>query len=232
MENKRSAEIELELKQQELAALQSQINPHFLYNTLDTFRGAALEGGNRELADMIGALSAMFKYSVNYDVETVTINREFAYLNQYMKIQQMRFPGRFQYEERVLCPQSRLVLQDCPRFVLQPLVENAIRHGFRDMRRDCRITVTAQVAGEDFFVLVEDNGCGMDAEKVQEMNVRFEAAAPSRPDRRSDGGVGLYNVNRRIRMFCGEGYGLEVASEPGTGTRFTVRLPLSGGSEE
>jgi len=225
-----SPEAELELKQQELSALQSQINPHFLYNTLDTFRGAALEGGNRELADMIGALSAMFKYSVNYDVETVTINREFAYLNQYMKIQQMRFPGRFVFEERVLCPQGWLLLQDCPRFVLQPLAENAIRHGFRDRRSDCRITVTFQAAGEDFLVTVEDNGCGMEEQQVAEMNARFASAEPYKTDRRN-GGVGLYNVNRRIRMFCGEGYGLEVSSTAGTGTTFTVRLPLSNMQE-
>lgn len=226
-----SPEFELELKKQELEALQSQINPHFLYNTLDTFRGVALEGGNRELADMIGALSAMFKYSVNYDVETVTINQELAYLNRYVKIQQMRFPDRFVYEENILCPQSRLVLQDCPRFVLQPLVENAIRHGLWDMRRGGRITVTASTDAGNFLVIVEDNGRGMPAEKTEAMNAAFQSGAMIERGG-SNGGVGLYNVNRRIKIFCGEAYGLSVESAEGTGTRFAVCLPLSAGEQD
>lgn len=228
-EQVRAMETELEKKRQELQALQNQINPHFLYNTLDTFRGAALESGNRTLADMLGALSAMFKYSVNYDVETVTVNMELGYLNRYVKIQQMRFPGRFEYQEQVLCSQSRLVMQDCPRFVLQPLVENAIRHGMRDIRRGGQITVTLETVENHFLITVDDNGCGIPAEQAAQLNARFAKGELAAENKRSDGGVGLYNVNRRIKMFCGEEYGLTVSSRPGAGTRFVVHLPLSGG---
>ena len=102
-EQLRATGMELEKKRQELQALQSQINPHFLYNTLDTFRGLAIEGGDRQLADMLGSLSAMIKYSVNYTVEVVTYAVEMNYLKHYIRIQQLRFPGRFSFVENVRC---------------------------------------------------------------------------------------------------------------------------------
>ena len=146
-EQLRATGMELEKKRQELQALQSQINPHFLYNTLDTFRGLAIEGGDRQLADMLGALSAMFKYSVNYTVEMVTYAVEMNYLKHYIRIQQLRFPGRFSFVENVRCDARQLSIQDCPRFVLQPLAENAIRHGLKDVRSGGILSVTAEVRG-------------------------------------------------------------------------------------
>lgn len=228
-EEVRAMQAELDQKRQELHALQNQINPHFLYNTLDTFRGVALEHNDRMMADLLASLSSMFKYSVNYETSMVTLNRELSYLNQYMKIQQLRFPGRFDFEEKILCRESRLALQECPRLVLQPLVENAIRHGFRQKRQDCRIVVIAETAGEDFLITVQDNGCGMDVEQENRLNSMFrKGEAPHGGD---EGGIGLLNVHRRIAMCCGEGYGLGVFSSPGGGTRFVIRLPLTGGRE-
>ena len=226
-EQLRTTCVELEKKQQELQALQSQINPHFLYNTLDTFRGLALESGSRQLADLLGALSAMFKYSVNYTVELVTYSVEMNYLRHYIQIQQLRFPGRFSFEENVLCDTSQLMIQECPRFVLQPLVENAIRHGLKDVRRGGAISVTAEVKGDCFFITVSDNGCGMSPEEVLQMNHALQGEADARIRNAGDGGVGLANVNRRIKMYCGEAYGLRAASTRGIGTQFIVHLPLS-----
>ena len=169
-EEKRRIQAELDQKRQKLQALESQINPHFLYNTLDTFRGLALEQGNRELSDMIEALSQMFKYSVKYEAEMVNINAELDYLKHYIQLQQMRFPGRFTYEEHLECDPANLLLEPCPRFVLQPIVENAIRHGLRDVRKDGHIVVTMGMRRRDFFILVEDNGCGMDMTEVSLLN--------------------------------------------------------------
>lgn len=219
--------MELEKKQQELQALQSQINPHFLYNTLDTFRGLAIEGGDRQLADMLGALSAMFKYSVNYTVELVTYSVEMNYLKHYIRIQQLRFPGRFSFEEHVLCDARQLSIQECPRFVLQPLAENAIRHGLRDVRSGGVISVTAEVKKDSFVITVSDNGCGMPPDDVLRMNNVLEGKIDGQIHSTGDGGIGIANVNRRIKIYCGKAYGVRVASTRDIGTQFIVCLPLS-----
>lgn len=227
-EEKRRIQAELDQKRQKLQALESQINPHFLYNTLDTFRGLALEQGNRELSDMIEALSQMFKYSVKYEAEMVNINAELDYLKHYIQLQQMRFPGRFTYEEHLECDPANLLLEPCPRFVLQPIVENAIRHGLRDVRKGGHIIVTMGIRRRDFFILVEDNGCGMDMTEVSLLNQRL--SQPLSEENVTEGeekaGIGIENVNRRIKMFCGEEYGLQISSNLGTGTQVEVSLPL------
>lgn len=235
---KKAVEAELEQKRQQLLALENQINPHFLYNTLDTFRGLALEDGDRHLSDMIEALSVMFKYSVNYDVELVNINAELNYLSRYIQLQQLRFPDRFEYQEVVNCTQEQLLLEMCPRLVLQPLVENAIRHGLKNVRRGGCITVALEVREGDFYISVEDNGCGMSQQQVENMNRKFRrpelskngnSTAEDRADtetRTQQGGIGLGNVNKRIKMFCGEEYGLKVVSTPDVGTQIEVCLPL------
>ena len=227
-EEKRRIQAELDQKRQKLQALESQINPHFLYNTLDTFRGLALEQGNRELSDMIEALSQMFKYSVKYEAEMVNINAELDYLKHYIQLQQMRFPGRFTYEEHLECDPANLLLEPCPRFVLQPIVENAIRHGLRDIRKGGHIIVTMGIRRKDFFILVEDNGCGMDMTEVSLLNQRL--SQPLSEENVTEGeekaGIGIENVNRRIKMFCGEEYGLQISSNLGTGTQVEVSLPL------
>ena len=126
----------------------------------------------------------------------------------------------------------------CPRFVLQPLVENAIRHGLRNVRRGGCITVSLEIREGDFYIDVEDNGCGMSQQQVACMNQRFRK--PEQPEdgnrmaevqedtkeRKGQGGIGLGNVNKRIKMFCGEEYGLKVMSTPEVGTQIEVCLPL------
>lgn len=235
---KKAVEAELEQKRQQLLALENQINPHFLYNTLDTFRGLALENGDRHLSDMIEALSVMFKYSVNYDVELVNINAELNYLSRYIQLQQLRFPDRFEYQEVINCTPEQLLLEMCPRFVLQPLVENAIRHGLKNVRRGGCITVALEVREDDFYISVEDNGCGMSQQQVECMNRKFRRPELSETGngtaedgadtkaRTQQGGIGLGNVNKRIKMFCGEEYGLKAVSTPDVGTQIEVCLPL------
>lgn len=222
-EKERGTEAELERKKQELLALQAQINPHFLYNTLDTFRGYAIEHQDFELSRMIAALSSMFKYSVNYKDEVVTINAEMNYLKKYIQLQQVRFPSRFQYVEEIRCDEKLLLSQPCPRFVLQPLAENAIRHGLKDIRTGGLIRLTIDMTENEIIIVVSDNGKGMDSRTLEEMNNRFRHHEDLPPQ--DHGGLGLYNVNRRIKIFCGEVYGLHAESSEGIGTDITVRLP-------
>ncbi|MBU9739217.1 sensor histidine kinase [Diplocloster agilis] len=226
-EIQRSAEIELRQKKQQLQALQSQINPHFLYNTLDTFRGIALEHGDRELGNMIAALSAMFKYSVNYDTDLVTINDELQYLSKYVKLQQVRFPDRFTYQEYINCPQEYLLIHTCPRFILQPLIENSISHGLKDIQSGGRITLSIEQSGQVFYILVEDNGCGIPTLQTIAMNKRFAGEREAKEIRERQDSVALHNVNERIKMYCGEAYGLYVTSMEHVGTQVRISLPAN-----
>lgn len=225
---KKAVEAELEQKRQQLLALENQINPHFLYNTLDTFRGVALENNEYELSNMIEALSSMFKYSVNYDTEMVNINSEIDYLSKYIQIQQLRFPDRFKFHEIINCTPEQLLLEPCPRFVLQPLVENALHHGLGNVREGGAITITMETRDSDFYIIVEDNGCGMKQEETIELNEKLMGKRAGKEDSRQNDkkGIGLMNVNKRIKMFCGEEYGIKVISAVGVGTQIEVCLPL------
>lgn len=221
---KEMAQAELRQKKQQLLALQNQINPHFLYNTLDTFRGVALESGNRELCDMIEALSSMFKYSVNCSTEMVNINAELDYLEKYIQLQQLRFPGRFIYTEDIKCTAEQLMLEMCPRFVLQPIAENAIHHGLHDVRKGASITVRMEIREDIFCVVIEDNGCGISECKLDELNERLSKME----EKQEQGihGIGMDNVNKRIKMYCGKEYGVYINSALGIGTKVEIRLPL------
>lgn len=223
----KAANAELEKKRQQLMALENQINPHFLYNTLDTFRGVAIENGQFELSDMIEALSEMFKYSVRYDTEMVNINAELNYLMKYMQLLSLRSPGRYEYKENINCTPDQMLLEPCPRFVLQPIVENSIRHGLYKTRGGC-ITVTMEIRNGDFYIVVEDNGCGMDQRDAIRLNEKINAVDEGgrAGEEKAYGGIGLINVNRRIKMFCGEMYGLHVTSVLNVGTQIEVCLPL------
>lgn len=224
---KRAIQAELNEKQQRLLALENQINPHFLYNTLDTFRGLALEGGNRELSDMIEALSQMFKYSVKYDGEVVTVNEELHYLQQYIKIQQTRFPERFEYFEHIECSEAQLLAQTCPRLILQPIVENAIRHGFEGMRKGGEIHLFCSYKKCSFSLLIEDNGKGMDSHECSLLNQKLSRMTGEESDaaHKNRRGIGITNVNRRIKLFCGEEYGLHYVSVPEGGTQVEITIP-------
>lgn len=223
--NRRSDSIELNRKKQEIITLQSQINPHFLYNTLDTFRGIALEHEAYELLEMIGTLSSMLKYSVNYNGEMVSLNAELSYLNNYLKIQKLRFPDRFIFEKSIELEAEELLLTMCPRLIIQPLIENAIRHGFKDMRSGGIISLHIYPLGDDIIIEVGDNGCGMGAEEVRKINRLFDYPQERIERKQKDGGLGINNVNDRIKMYCGKEYGLHFRSTLNVGTQVEIRMP-------
>lgn len=224
---RRALQAELNEKEQRLLVLENQINPHFLYNTLDTFRGMALESGNKKLSDMMESLSQMFQYSVRYEGEMVTVNDELNYLRRYIQIQQLRFPNRFEYHEYIECEEKHLLMQTCPRLILQPVVENAIRHGLKNMRKGGVINLFISYKKDYFSIIIEDNGEGMDSLQCALLNQRLSRMTAYSSETEFDygRGIGIENVNRRVKLFCGEEYGLSYVSVSGGGIQVQISLP-------
>ena len=162
-------------KQTELTALQSQINPHFLYNTLETIRGQALIDDNEEIAKMVEALSAFFRYSISRKGNLVTLRDELANIENYMLIQRYRFNNRFSME--VLIDEEDEEAFDflIPRLIIQPVVENAIFHGLEEKLEGGKVTIDIIVTDKNLILMISDNGKGMDADTLKELNARIQS---------------------------------------------------------
>lgn len=225
-------DVEIYSRQVELAALQSQINPHFLYNTLDAIRGQAIQDNNREVAMMIQTLSAFFRYSISRRGNAVTLRDELDNVQNYMKIQQYRFEDRFRLEMEIDDPD--VYDYYVPRLILQPIVENAIQHGLENMRSGGLITIDVEEA-DDLIIMISDNGKGMSLQELDELNGRImaEKAEENRlaPAGKQEG-IALVNVQKRIELFFGVPYGLHVYSSIGRGTDVEITLPVIRQEEE
>jgi len=211
-------------KQAELNALQSQINPHFLYNTLDSIRGYALRQDMDEIADMTEALSSYFRYSISGKESIVTVGDELENIENYMLIQKFRFGDRVELYTEMEDP----ALEDCaiPRMTLQPVVENAVLHGLESSTRKGIVNVHIRSVYQDLEIRVRDNGVGMNEETLRELNERL--AHPDRQEAK-DGkhtGIALPNVCERIRLNYGEAYGIHAFSSPDAGTEMLIRMPV------
>lgn len=206
-------------RQSELKALQAQINPHFLYNTLDSIIWMAENGNNDEVVEMTAALARLFRSSISESRDTVPLMIEIANIQSYLTIQKMRYQETLNYTIDIPA-----TLRDCdvPKLILQPLVENAIYHGIRGKEKGGKITVTAAAEGERLIIKVEDDGIGMTEEQ---MNGILE----KNPDSKGNG-IGVRNVNERIKLVFGDEYGLSYSSVSGEGTVVTAVLPLDKGA--
>ena len=228
---RRVNELDLLKKQAENDALQSQINPHFLYNTLDTIRGQALEDGSEETAEMIECLSHIFRYSIDQKRSLLTFEDELQNVSDYLKIQQYRFENRFTVKYEVDYADLALMDARIPKLTLQPLVENAIKHGLEGYVNGGLITIRAYTTERFLYIEVEDNGVGMPAETVKKLNASLAAdRAEAEAESYIQGGIALHNVNRRIKFHYGNEYGLTMASGEGGGTLAEICLP-NGGTE-
>ena len=217
-------EIWLQKRKEQLNALQNQINPHFLYNTLDTIRGLAIEQEAMEVADIVATLSSMFKYSMDYTSFLVPVNGELEHLNSFLKIQKIRFPSKFSFEQIMECEPQDLKQVQMPKLVLQPIVENVFTHGFRKMAAGGKIELRLVATDVEFQMIITDNGAGIGDEQVLALNQMFRNGVMME---KMHSGIALYNINSRIKMYCGEAYGLHIASTPGYGTEVTISLPAS-----
>ena len=200
----------------ELQALQMQINPHFLYNTLDTINWKARMSGNEDAGDMAYSLGCLLRHSLSPG-EFTMLSKEIEALRHYLSIQNYRYSDRLSVDLDI---DESFYNMDIPKLLIQPLVENAIIHGLEPKVEGGHIRIWAELAkGGDFLIHVEDDGVGMSSEtQKQVLSGKLEQ------DFRKKSHIGVYNVHRRIQLFYGEGYGLEIRSAPGVGTCMTIRI--------
>ena len=211
------------LSQARYNALQAQINPHFLYNTLDTMSSIAENRECPEVSLLSQSLSNIFRYSLNMKEPFSTVARELMHLKNYTYIMSVRMQDNVQYSFDV----DKDVMQDkIPRLSLQPLVENALNHGLRNKRGEKWIEIKAKRANGELHVSVRDNGVGMDAQKMNE-SLKENTAERSETGR----SIGLHNINARLKMLYGEQYGLYIESRKDEGTCVSMRLPEKRGEE-
>ena len=209
----------------ELSALQFQINPHFLYNTLDTIRAQALIGNQPDIAQMAERLARFFRHAISNREYLVRVEEEIRHIEDYLYIQKKRFGKRFDTQISVESP----ALQEyyIPKLTLQPLVENAITHGLESLRDGGLVRITVGATDKKLIIWVEDNGVGMPHEQLKILNERLCAGEADLAARRTRGnGIAVQNVNARIRMIFGQEYGLHYRSELGEGTQVVATLPL------
>lgn len=210
-------------RKQEFDTLQSQINPHFLYNTLDIIVWMIENEKPDQAVKAVTALARFFRISLSRGKSIITVKDELEHVRNYLMIQHMRFKNRFSYtieaEDEVLELASL-------KLMLQPLVENAIYHGMEFMDGDGEIFISAWKEGEDLYLKVSDNGLGMTEEQV----ARLFSDTPHTDSSRGSG-IGVKNVNERIRLYFGSEYGLSIESEPDEGTVVTIHLPAVAYSE-
>ena len=190
----------------ELTALQAQINPHFLYNTLDAIGWIAVMKGQNEIEQMVMELSRFFRLSLHKGDKKITIEDEMGIVISYVTIEQLRNPGKFDIKYEIEPEITGLLV---PKIILQPIVENAIKHGVSQVRRHGMITVRGYRKGDDVYLEVSDNGCGF-RQKISHIH---------------GSGYGLRNVNERIQLEYGSEYGISVQSIEGEGT--TVQIHIS-----
>lgn len=222
-------------REAQVLALQNQINPHFLYNTLEGIRGEALAEGCANIADMTEALSTFFRYTISNLEHMVTLEEELANIENYFSIQQYRFGGRISlniaFENEADRP--RLLAEKMPKLTLQPIVENAIVHGVEGKVGPGLVRVFVMGTGRRLLVRVSDDGLGMERGLLEEINRKLAGAyhENSAPLAGRRGGIAVVNVNNRIRLLFGEAYGIHLYSTPGRGTDVEITLPLTGGAE-
>ncbi|MCR5399411.1 MAG: sensor histidine kinase [Lachnospiraceae bacterium] len=212
------------LRKTELELLQAQINPHFLYNTLDTIVWLAEAGDQAKVVSMVGSLSEFFRASLGQGREIVTIRDELKHVVSYLEIQQVRYQDILRYSVEV---PEELFESKIPKITLQPIVENALYHGIKNKRGMGTIVITGKVEYGCMYIYIEDNGIGMTDERLAQINDRINKGPDEDADEGSRGEIfGLSNVNERIRMKFGSRYGIHVDSTYGEGTKVTVMLPL------
>ena len=225
------SDLELKLLQNQTTVrmLQSQINPHFLYNTLDCIRGEALLQGADDLATMTKALSSFFSYSISKSGTLVTIRDELQNVKNYFLIQQFRFNRRFILEMDCDSKDFEIMNNLIPRLTLQPIIENSISHGFSTKTDDCRITLSVEKTDRKIYVRCSDNGIGMSPRQLEELTEKLRVGQEDLLEETDDGkdvhGLGLANISNRIRLLMGESYGLQVFSVENVGTDIVVCLP-------
>ncbi|MDQ0877882.1 two-component system sensor histidine kinase YesM [Paenibacillus sp. V4I3] len=213
-------ESEIREKNAQISALQSQINPHFLYNTLGSISMYAEIQGNREVVKMTNNLSKLLRYSINSHKSQVPLNMELEHVKGYMAIQQIRFEEKIQFHVNI---EPELLSYSVIRFILQPIIENSIVHGIDKGNGYGNIILTGKKQEDNMLITIQDDGAGMSAVQLQNLlDKKFDLASSEE----GTGGHGLMNVHRRIALRYGNQYGIKIESSLQQGTIIFLTLPL------
>ena len=207
---------EQEIHHYEMNAMYSQINPHFLYNTLDTIVWMAEFNQKEDVIEITKTLAQFFRLSLNQGKETTSLKNEIEHVKQYLFIQKQRYQDKLDYRITI---DEKILEVIVPKIILQPIVENSIYHGIKDMDGGGIINIDVIDDDENIIITVTDNGIGFDSDDIP-LSSKTKL-----------GGVGLKNVDRRIKLFCGESYGLEIQSQKNQGTKVTLKLCKSKGNQ-
>lgn len=203
----------------EFQALELQINPHFLHNTLETINAYAVINDETEISEMTVALSQMFRYAIR-NLEVVTIKEEIEHIENYLVIVSYRFQKRFDVNFDI---DEALYDEEIAKLTLQPLVENAIQHGLSGEISSLTLTIRATQTDDLMIIEIIDNGAGISRHRLEEIRQVIQSEQSQQID--SSVGIGLRNVNRRIQLIFGDEYGLHIVSQEGKGTTVFVRIP-------
>ena len=220
--NSRLYESELENKKSELAYLKSQVNPHFLYNTLEVMKGSAIAEGAEKTLGMAKALAQIFRYSVK-GTDIVTLREEVEIIKNYLFIQLVRFNGRFKAsydfsEEMLQC--------NIPKMILQPIAENAVFHGLETKLGEGCLWFEGKIDElQDLYISIKDDGVGIDDETLNHIKTRLIESHDSNRFDSSNENIGIKNVDNRIKLTYGNEYGVEIRSVFGQGTEVVIRIP-------
>ena len=214
-------------KQAEFDSMKSQINPHFLYNTLDSIRGFALMENAPIAADMIEILSRIFRYSISQKNDMIMIREELKMVQDYIAIQEYRLSNHIVLS--IVSEEEDLLDHRVPKLIIQPFVENAIKYGVRNTREDLCLTIRISHTDQRLIMSVADNGSGMTLEKLTELNEKLYenqyGKSGARVASQKGSGIAIVNVNARLRLLYGDDYGVVAFSTPGVGSEFQITVP-------
>lgn len=213
-------------KNAQLQALQSQVNPHFLYNTLDMIYWMLDEKGNEKLSQVILSLSQMFRYSSDWEeASQTTLRQELEQIRHYLTIIENRLDDRVQTEIEVDEQWLDVIL---PKVTIQPIIENAVKYGLEPLGIPCKLQVCAVQHNHELHIRIADNGLGMEEETLRQVreSLQMDPSIALEPVNRPRRGIGLHNVHARINMMFGENYGIRVESRIGEGTTVIVVIPI------
>jgi two-component system sensor histidine kinase YesM len=216
-------DLELEKKEAEIHALQSQINPHFLFNTMESISMNSLNKGDLETAEIVRSFSKLLRRSIEWENDTTTLKHELDLVWDYLKIHKFRHKDKFRYEISI---DQRFNNVCIPKFILQPVVENAIYHGLELKVDQGLLRIYARADENDLEIIVEDNGLGIKQEVLKNIQSTLETGEGTADTSGQRKGIGLSNIHQRLRLYYGGKYGIGIDSAENAGTKVVIRIPV------
>lgn len=216
-------DLELEKRKAEINALQSQINPHFLFNTMESISMNLLTKGDFETCEAVRSFANILRKSIEWDKDLYTLKNELDLVLDYLKVQKFRYKDKLQYEIYVEDIFYDVLI---PKFTLQPIVENSIYHGLELKEGVGILKITTEVCGDVLKIVVEDNGLGIEKSKLELIKSSIKNAEDITINSSEHDSIGLSNINKRLVLYYGKQYGIEIDSLENIGTKVTIRLPI------